>query len=88
MKAAVILFDRAKLSVVSSGLLELLQPKAAVKVLNNPIALAGGIFETFTVQDLHRPALIFNQSRIFEIGRRQTHARTSRAEHLCEKIVS
>lgn len=57
----------------------LFQTQPAIEVLYNPIAFAGRRFETLAVQEPYRTPQVFNQSGIFQHGRRQTHARAPRA---------
>ena len=51
-----------------------LKPKPAVEVLDDAIALAGGVFEVFAVQDLDGAAQVFNQSGILQGSGCQAYA--------------
>src|ERR1700693_1536284 len=66
----------------------LLEAQPAVKVLNDSVALAGGLFESLAVHYLHGAAQVFNQSPPFEYCRCQTHAGASGAEHLRQEFMS
>src|SRR5713101_7417866 len=75
-------------SSVGVSSLPVFQAKLAIVVLDNLVALAGGVFKFLAVHDLHCATGVLDELLPLQNTSCQAHGWSIRPEHRCEKIMS